>query len=514
MKNNDVTKNIVSSIIQQIIGVVCGFIVPRLILSAFGSNVNGVVTSITQFLGYITLLEVGISPVVKAALYKPIVKCDKEKIEKLLKTAENFFRTIAVIFIVYLIILCIAFPKFYKAEYEKSFTLSLLLIISISTFFEYFFGMTYNIYLQAMQKNYVVSIIKTISKVLNTVAVVVLVLNNFSIQVVKLASSLVFLITPIFLTVYVKKKYNINLSKVKAGNVLENKWAGFSQHIAAIIHNSVDVAILTFFTSPLEVSVYSVHMLVINSIKDLCTSLSSGIDAWFGKTMAQEDYEKLNKNLKLYELFYFSAITFLFACTLALQLPFVKVYTSGITDVDYIRPAFAYLMIFAQLCSAIRTPYLSIVLAAGHFKQTEKYAWTETILNLAISILLVFKFGIVGVAIGTLIATLVRTIEIVIYLSKNILKRSSIESLKKVLAIILEIILVMLVSRVIGFELNNTYINFFVYAVIVALIAVFVIFVINLLVYRNEVKLVWNKFAKKEKIKDENQKNKKSVTRS
>ena len=461
-KNNDVTRNIMSSIIQQIVGVICGFIVPRLILSTYGSNVNGIVTSITQFLGYITLLEAGISPVVKAALYKPIVNCEKEKIEKLLKTAENFFRTIAVIFIVYLAILCIIFPKFYSHEYEIGFTLSLLIIISISTFFEYFFGMTYNIYLQAIQKNYIVSILRTISKILNTVIVIVLVLNNFSIQTVKLASSLVFLITPVFLTIYVKRKYKINLRKVKAGHVLQNKWAGFSQHIAAIVHNSVDVAILTFLSTPLEVSVYSVHMLIINSIKELCTSLSSGIDAWFGKTLAKEDYRMLNRNLNFYELFYFSTTTFLFACTLALQIPFIRIYTLGINDVNYIRPAFAYIMIFAQFSSAIRVPYLNIVLAAGHFKQTEKFAWTETILNILISIILVFRLGIVGVAIGTLISTLTRTLEIIIYLSKNIIKRNVFETSKKIFFATIEIVLIYAISRIIKFDLNNTYTNFFI----------------------------------------------------
>ena len=49
MKNNDVVKNIISSVIQQLFTVICGFVVPRLILTAYGSNVNGVVTSITIF---------------------------------------------------------------------------------------------------------------------------------------------------------------------------------------------------------------------------------------------------------------------------------------------------------------------------------------------------------------------------------------------------------------------------------------------------------------------------------
>lgn len=498
MKNNDVVKNIISSVIQQLFTVVCGFVVPRLILSAYGSNVNGVVTSITQFLGYITLLESGISPVVKAALYKPIVNSEKEKIEKILKATENFFRVIAIIFVVYLIGLCIIFPRFYSAEYETSFTLSLVLIISISTFFEYFFGMTYSIYLQAIQKNYVVSIVKTLLKVLNTIIVVTLVLNNFSIQDVKLASSLVFLVSPLFLSIYTKKKYNISLKNVQAGDILKNKWTGFSQHIAAIVHNSADIAILTFLSTPLEVSVYSVHMLVINSIKDLSISLSSGIDAWFGNTLAKDDTKTLNKNLGLYELFYFSAITFLFGCTLALQIPFVRVYTAGITDVNYIRPAFAYIMIFAQFAMAVRTPYISTVLAAGHFKQTEKYAWLEATLNIVLSVILVFRYGIIGVAIGTLVATVLRTIELAVYSSKNLIKRNFGVVAKKVIVSIVEMIGIYFVCRMLNLQSANSYKTLFFNAIIVAIIAIAIIVIVNFILYRKDVISVYKKIRKKD----------------
>lgn len=66
----------------QITILICGFIVPKVIITNFGSNVNGLVSSITQFLAYITLLEAGMGPVVKSALYGPIAK----KIRNRLKT--------------------------------------------------------------------------------------------------------------------------------------------------------------------------------------------------------------------------------------------------------------------------------------------------------------------------------------------------------------------------------------------------------------------------------------------
>jgi hypothetical protein len=48
--------NTITSLVNQIVSVMCGFILPRMILGTYGSNVNGLVNSITQFLGVITFV--------------------------------------------------------------------------------------------------------------------------------------------------------------------------------------------------------------------------------------------------------------------------------------------------------------------------------------------------------------------------------------------------------------------------------------------------------------------------
>ena len=57
MKDKRVFFNVVSSILLQILVMICGFIVPKVIMQSYGSSVNGLVTSITKFLAYILLLE-------------------------------------------------------------------------------------------------------------------------------------------------------------------------------------------------------------------------------------------------------------------------------------------------------------------------------------------------------------------------------------------------------------------------------------------------------------------------
>ena len=65
-----------------------------------------------------------------------------------------------------------------------------------------------------------------------------------------------------------------------------------------------------------------------------------------------------------------------------------------------------------------------MVLAAGHYKQTQWSAIIEAAVNIAVSVVLVFKFGLTGVAIGTLAAMVYRTAYLARYLSRNIICRS------------------------------------------------------------------------------------------
>lgn len=48
----------------------------------FGSELNGLVTSITQFLGFITLLEAGVGNVVQSSLYRPLAQKDDAELAK------------------------------------------------------------------------------------------------------------------------------------------------------------------------------------------------------------------------------------------------------------------------------------------------------------------------------------------------------------------------------------------------------------------------------------------------
>lgn len=83
MKNKATLLNMISGLILQLFTLVSGFILPKIILIYFGSEVNGLVSSLNQFLSYITLVEGGITGVIVANLYKPIVDCLAANLKKI-----------------------------------------------------------------------------------------------------------------------------------------------------------------------------------------------------------------------------------------------------------------------------------------------------------------------------------------------------------------------------------------------------------------------------------------------
>ena len=197
MNRKSVLKNILSSLFLQIVVLLYGFIIPSLIIRNYGSETNGLISSITQFLAYISLLELGIGPIIKNLLYAPIIKKKKSTIEEILGAADKFFKRIAYIFIGYLVLLCIFYPFAIQEKFSIFYTVSLIIIIFISRFFEYFTGMTYKVFLQADGKNYVIDYISIFSYLLNLLLSFILIKLEFSIQIVKLVTAFVYVLKPL-----------------------------------------------------------------------------------------------------------------------------------------------------------------------------------------------------------------------------------------------------------------------------------------------------------------------------
>lgn len=483
--------NTVSSLVFQLTTIICGFILPRLILGAFGSDVNGLVSSITQFLGIISFLELGVGAVVQSALYKPLAEKRDDDVSEIIASANRFFTRLGQILAIYVAVLVFVYPRLAGKYFGFAYTATLIVAMSISSFAQYFFGIVNRLLLTADQRGYIQYNTQTIAVICNTLTCFLLIEFGCSIQVVKLITSLIFLMQPFVIYLYVRRHYHINGHIKYSKEPIPQKWNGIAQHIAAVILDGTDTIILTFFATLADVSIYSVYFLVVKGVKQLFMSMTNGITSLIGELWAKQEITELNITFSWTEWVIHTGTTFVFGLTAILIVPFVKVYTLGIHDANYIQPLFAVLLVAANAGHCLRLPYNILILAAGHYKQTQSNYIFAALLNIIVSVVMVKMWGLVGVAIGTLVAMGYQTIWMAVYDSKHLLKWPLIFFVKQ--------LCVDMVTVLIGFFATNkitmmeiTYNSWVLMAIKTTAIWIFIVIAINSLFYCNKMKSVFH----------------------
>ena len=423
--------NITTALLYQLVSGIVGLILPRYILQTFGSDVNGIMQAVSQLLSYTVILECGIGGMVIASFYKPLAEHDTEAISDIFHNTKAFFQKISIIYIVMMVCLVLFSKVLIKTSYDAVYVGALTLILGLQYYFSYYFGISHQLLIKADQKIYIVQCIQMITIVLNALVCIAAIKIGLGIHFVKLLSAAVFLLNPCVYRIYVKKHYPISKQMYQPDRTFPKKKEGLIHHISYFIHRNTDIVLLSLFCGVKEVSVYSVYYGIVYAIENLLNAISSGLAGAIGNIIAKRENKVLQDSFQIYESFNTIITSFFYTVSAILIVPFVKIYTKGVTDAEYVRYAFAYMLILSQWFYCVRIPYGNVVNAAGHYKETKPGAYMEAGLNFGISIIAVQKYGLNGVIFGSLVAMFARTIYTVWYLSKHILKREAAKFIKE-----------------------------------------------------------------------------------
>lgn len=490
--------NSFSSIIKQFVGLFSTLILPRLMLVTYGSDINGLVSSIVQFLSLISIFDAGMGVVIEASLYKPLSQKDSHGISRVLTSGKKFYNKIVVILFFYVLAISILYPNFAKENFSFLFCFTLVWAISVNSFGQYYFGVLNGVLLSADQRGYVFNWIYTFATIANTIASIILIEIGASVHIVKFVSSLVFLMRPLLLALYVKKNYKVNWNEKYNTEPIKQKWNGFAQHIATIVVGNTDIVVLTVFASLKDVSVYSIYMLVVNGLKELINSSMGGVKSLFGDMIAKKEYEKLQSFFKVVELTIHCFVMFIYTVAAILIVPFVRVYTRGINDANYINVVFGFLICLAYATYCLRFPYNTLIMSAGHFRETQSSAIIEALINIVVSILLVWKFGLIGVAVGTLVAMLYRMLYLFVYSNKKILHVNNFLSIKLLIFDLTFFIISILVMKETSLIICQSYIEWVLLSIKSVALLCPVMVILVLLFFRSELRLLY--YYKKGKL--------------
>ena len=196
-------RNVGANILLQVALTVSGLIIPRYILAFYGSEMNGLVSSISQFITYAALIEMGIGDATIIALYKPIAENNIKELGSILTASKKMYLKSGYIYIAIILILALVYPLLLIQQFEYTFTFWLFLGIGSINAVDYFILGKYKVFLIADQKYYILNIARIFATIVLTVGSILLLYNNASILLVKVFAVLTHLGEALFIYFYI-----------------------------------------------------------------------------------------------------------------------------------------------------------------------------------------------------------------------------------------------------------------------------------------------------------------------
>ena len=412
--------NMLSGALYRILTVLTGLAVQRYILAAYGSAVNGATASIAQFLSYLALLEAGIGAATVSSLNKPLRNNDHGKTSALLSECGIMYRRAGLLFLLFLAGLSIILPIVSHGEIEPLTVFLLTVLGGISSVISYLSVGRFTPLLTADGKIGALYLSDTVTLLLSCGARILLMRMGANIVTVQAAVPICALLRALIVTVYVKKRYSLLDHRAEPSKVLKTvRRSAMTHQVVGLVVNHTDITLLTLLSNLKNVSLYSVYHYVYSSISTLLEgSLGQTMTGHLGKKAA-EGQESFNSSFSVFETLYNTVLYLILSVALVLTLPFVSVYTAGITDVEYSSPLLAVLFCVTFFLNLIRLPSIVAVNVYGLFKDTEKSAIIECAVNLGLSLILFPFMGIYGLLLGTVAAYLFRTQDSVRFVYKK-----------------------------------------------------------------------------------------------
>lgn len=484
MRTKNSIKNIIGSMLSNILTIIIGLIAQAVFIKILGSEylgLNGLFSNIITMLG---IVELGVGNAIIYNLYKPIAENNISKIKSLMNFYKKSYRLIACIVAIIGIII-IPFLSFFIEEISIDINITLVyLLFLIDVVCSYLLSYKRSI-LYANQKNYIINIVHIIYTILlNTSQLLVLFFtkNYYYYLIMKIIMRILenFIISKI-----ADKKYAFineqseKLDKETEKDIFTKVKALFFHKIGSFAVLGADNIIISKFLGLVTVGLYSNYYLIINAVQTVFGQIITSFTASVGNMLVTESKEKCYDVFKKIRFFNFWLATFASSSVLVIMDSFISIWIGD----KYILPLLVLeVLVFNLYQKLMRNSYMSFKEAAGIYYEDRFVPLIEATLNIIVSIFCCKLFGLAGVFMGTVISGLALwCYSYPKYVYKKLFDRNYIEYAKETIGYIILFVLIAsgtyYLSTIITF--SNIYLGFIsnvIISLIVPNILLFIIF--------------------------------------
>lgn len=186
-------------------------------------------------------------------------------------------------------------------------------------------------------------------------------------------------------------------------------------------------------------------------------------------------------------------VSVIYAVTLITIMPFIRVYTDGITDVQYTNFLIAFLFVANGLLYNLKTPQGMLVIAAGLYKETRVQSTIQAAILVVGGALLGYKYGLVGVMLASCLSNLYRCIDLYFFIPKTVTHMKRKSTLRNIIITILMITLTYFTAPKVITMVPTSLFSWVIYAALVMIYCIIFISVFHIIFQRKSFKIIINR---------------------
>ena len=401
-----------------------GLLLPRLYLTSFGSELNGLDSTIKQIFSCLTLLEAGVGLASQQAYYLPVAVGDRKAINGIFSATHHYYRRTGIVYLLVTVVFALLYPLCINTVLSYG-TVSLIVVFyGIPGIVSYLVQGKYRSFMEVEGKNYVITYITTATMAAGNLLRMLALLFTRSILLVQMTYCVPSVFQVLVLTAYMRKNYPwLNAHDTPNLEALAQRGSVLVHQLTSIVFNNTDTILISSLCGLASASVYTIYMLFFSNIEKLFYSIVNSISFRLGQLFYVEP-EKFKRLYRLYDALYLSAAFALFTTVAVFLMPIIALYTSGVTDAEYLDTRLLVLFTAVELLSSAKQPSGMLLNISGRFEETRQQALIEMGINLLVSVMSVLRFGIAGCLFGTLAAHLYRYTALILFTRTKVLGES------------------------------------------------------------------------------------------
>ena len=422
-KDTRIKKNLISSLIYQVVLISLSFLLPRLYLENFGSEVNGVLSTIKQIFIYMFLLESGIGLATTQALYKPVAEKNHSKVSSIISATHTYYVKVGVLYAVIVLLIALVYEFIVPTTIEPGVVFGVVIFTALPALFSYFVQSKYRILLEVDGRKYVITNSEIVLQLLSNIAKILVIVLTNNLLLMQLVYCILYLLQLLYVYVHAKRRYKwLKVNAEPDYEAISQRKSVLVHQVSGMVFSNTDVLLLSFLCDFKVVSVYSIYNIFFSQVQTFITNITSGFSFALGQ-LFHTDRTKFMKVYNVYETFYIMATFIIYTLMAVFLLPLIQIYTNGINDANYTNSLLVILFVIMNLFSNGKIPSNHVLEYSGKFEETRSHAIWEMVINIVVSIVAILKWGICGAILGTIVALLYRGTMMIYYSNKKVLER-------------------------------------------------------------------------------------------